>query len=39
MISNCKLSRVIADIGMYEFKRQLSYKAKLKSNIILENDR
>ena len=35
MISNCKLSRVIADIGMYEFKRQLSYKAKLKKGNII----
>ncbi len=39
MIGNHKLSRAISDIGMYEFKRQLKYKAKLKGNLILENDR
>ena len=39
MMSNRKLSRAISDIGMYEFKRQLNYKAKLKGNIILENDK
>ena len=40
MISNRKLGRAIVNIGMYEFKRQLSYKAKLKKgNIIWENDR
>jgi len=39
MISNRKLSRAISDIRMYEFKRQLNYKAELKGNIILENDR
>ncbi len=39
MIGNHKLSRAISDIGMYEFKRELKYKAKLKGNLILENDR
>jgi len=39
MMSNRKLSRAILNIGMYEFKRQLSYKAELKGNIILKNDR
>ena len=38
MMSNHKLSKAIADIGMYEFKRQLEYKANLKGNIILNND-
>jgi putative transposase len=38
-MSNRKLNRAISDIGMYEFKRQLNYKAKLKGNIILENDK
>ncbi len=27
MLKNRKLSRVIADVGMYEFRRQLVYKA------------
>jgi len=39
MMSNGKLSRAISDIGMYEFKRQLKYKAELKGNVILENDK
>ena len=39
MMSNGKLSRAISDIGMYEFKRQLLYKAELKGNYILENDK
>lgn len=29
MLKNRKLSRAIADVGMYEFKRQLTYKAAL----------
>jgi len=39
MMSNHKLSRAISDVGMYEFKRQLKYKAKLKGNTVLENDK
>lgn len=39
MMSNHKLARAIADIGIYEFKRQILYKAELKGNYILENDR
>lgn len=39
MMSNRKLSRAISDIGMYEFKRQLLYKAELKGNYILENNK
>jgi putative transposase len=39
MISNHKLSQAISDIEIYEFKRQLKYKAELKGNVILENDR
>lgn len=27
MLKNRKLSRAIADVGLYEFKRQLTYKA------------
>lgn len=35
MLSNHKLSRAIADIGFYEFRRQLEYKSKLKGNYLL----
>lgn len=39
MMSNHKLAQAISDVGIYEFKRQILYKAKLKGNYILENDR
>ncbi|MEK7991231.1 MAG: IS200/IS605 family accessory protein TnpB-related protein [Thiotrichaceae bacterium] len=30
MLSNRKLARNIADMGFYEFKRQLEYKAQMR---------
>ena len=29
MLANRRLARKIADIGLYEYRRQLEYKAKL----------
>ena len=34
MMSNGKLARTIGDLGLYELKRQLLYKAKNKGNIV-----
>jgi len=39
MLSNRKLSRAIADIGFYEFRRQLEYKSRYKGNYLLIADR
>jgi putative transposase len=39
MLANHKLSRAIMDIGFYEFRRQLTYKSKLKGNWLLIADR
>jgi len=39
MLSNRKLSRAIADIGFYEFRRQLEYKSYGKGNYLLIADR
>lgn len=39
MLSNSKLARSIADMGFYEFRRQLEYKAKLYGNHIELADR
>jgi len=39
MLSNHKLSRAIADIGFYEFRRQLEYKSQFKGNYLLIADR
>jgi putative transposase len=39
MMANRKLSKAISDLGFFEFKRQLEYKAKLKDNIINIIDR
>ncbi len=35
MMSNGKLARHIADMGFYEFKRQLEYKAQMRGNLIV----
>jgi transposase, IS605 OrfB family, central region len=34
MLKNRKLSRAIADVGMYEFRRQLEYKSKQAGSVI-----
>jgi len=39
MLKNSKLSRAIADIGFYEFRRQLEYKSQVKGNYLLIADR
>jgi putative transposase len=39
MMKNSKLSKAISDMGFYEFKRQLQYKAKIKGNYIHIVDR
>ncbi|RKZ75216.1 MAG: transposase [Candidatus Parabeggiatoa sp. nov. 1] len=39
MLANHKLARAIADIGFYEFRRQLEYKSKLKGNYLLIAER
>lgn len=39
MLSNGKLARHIADMGFYEFKRQLEYKAPMRGNLIMVADR
>lgn len=39
MIKNRKLSRAISDLGFYEFKRQLIYKANMQGKTVKEVDR
>lgn len=39
MVKNCKLSRAISDLGFYEFKRQLIYKANQWGKSIKELNR
>jgi putative transposase len=39
MLANHKLARAIADLGFYEFRRQLEYKTQLKGNYLLIADR
>lgn len=39
MVKNCKLSRVISDLGFHEFKRQLVYKADMHGKTVKEADR
>jgi putative transposase len=39
MLSNGKLARHIVDMGFYEFKRQLEYKAQMRGNLIVIADR
>lgn len=39
MVQNRKLSRAISDLGFYEFKRQLIYKANQWGKVVKEVDR
>lgn len=39
MVKNRKLSRAISDLGFYEFKRQLIYKANMQGKTVKEVDR
>lgn len=39
MMQNRHLSRAIADMGFFEFRRQLDYKAKLRGSLIVVADR
>ena len=39
MVKNHKLSRAISDLGFYEFKRQLIYKANMQGKTVKEVDR
>lgn len=39
MMSNRKLARSVADMGFYEFRRQLSYKSELRGNNVVIADR
>ena len=39
MMANHKLARAIADIGFYEFRRQLDYKMALRGGIVIVADR
>ncbi len=39
MLKNSQLSRAIADLGFYEFRRQLEYKSQYKGNYLLIADR
>lgn len=39
MIKNHKLSRAISDMGFFEFRRQLDYKAKMRGGMVVVADR
>jgi putative transposase len=39
MLKNHKLSRAISDLGFYELRRQLEYKAKMYGNTIIVAER
>jgi len=39
MLKNHKLARSIADLGFYEFRRQLEYKSKIYGNVLFVADR
>ena len=39
MMANGKLARTISDLGLYELRRQLEYKSKLKGNKLVFADR
>lgn len=39
MVKNRKLSRAISDMGFFEFRRQLNYKAEMRGGLIVVADR
>jgi putative transposase len=39
MVKNRKLSRAISDMGFFEFRRQLEYKAEMRGSIVVVADR
>jgi putative transposase len=39
MVKNRRLSRAISDMGFFEFRRQLSYKAQMRGGIVVAADR
>ncbi|CCQ63122.1 Transposase, IS605 OrfB, partial [Crocosphaera watsonii WH 0401] len=39
MMANHKLAKAIADMGFYEFRRQLEYKSKLYGSKLVVADR
>lgn len=39
MVKNRKLSRAISDMGFFEFRRQLEYKAQMRGGIVVMADR
>lgn len=39
MVKNRKLSRAISDMGFFEFRRQLEYKAQMRGGIVVVADR
>jgi putative transposase len=39
MVKNRKLSRAISDMGFFEFRRQLSYKAEMRGGLVVVADR
>jgi putative transposase len=39
MVKNRKLSRAVSDVGMFEFRRQIEYKAKWQSKLLVIADR
>jgi putative transposase len=39
MMQNRKLARSIADLGLYEFRRQLDYKSQMRGNLVQVADR
>ena len=39
MVKNCHLSRAISDMGFFEFRRQLEYKADMRGGVVVVADR